>query len=106
MEIPPQSCINCGTEMTLLDATKTASNWRGAAGKFGKGLMMDFVEEAVILIGTILCVLLFGPLWFVAGVIVFVIFYTWKRRHPENVVHTFKCPNCGKLLCTEEAVTS
>ena len=92
--------------MTLLDATKTASNWRSAAGKFGNGLIMDFVIEAVILIGTILCVLLFGPFWFVAGVIVFMIFYAWKRRPPENVVHTFKCPNCGKLLCTEETVTS
>jgi len=91
--------------MTLLDATKTASNWRSAAGKFGMELIKDFVIEAVILIGTLLCVLLFGPFWFVAGVIVFVIFYAWKRRLPENVVLTYKCQNCGKLVCTEETVT-
>jgi hypothetical protein len=92
--------------MTLLDTTKIASSWRSAVGKFGKGLIMDFVIEATILIGTLLCVLLFGPFWLVAGVIVFVIFYAWKRRSPGNVVLTYKCPNCGKLQCTEESVTN
>jgi hypothetical protein len=67
---------------------------------------MDFAIETAIFIGTLLCVLVFGPFWFVAGAIVFVAFYAWKRRSPENVVLTYKCPNCGKLECTEATVTT
>ena len=104
MEIPTYYCIDCKTEMTPLDATKTSSSWRAAAGNFGKGLIMDIVIEAGIMIGTLVSVLIFGLIWFVPGVVVFLVFYAWKRRIPENIVVTYKCPNCGKFLCTDENV--
>jgi hypothetical protein len=92
--------------MTLLDTTKTASSGRNTAGKFGQGLIVEFAVETAIFIGTILCVLVFGWFWFVLGAIVFVAFFAWKRRSPKNVVLTYKCPNCGKLECTEEMLTN
>ena len=70
MEIPTYYCIDCKTEMTPLDATKTSSSWRAAAGNFGKGLIMDIVIEAGIMIGTLVSILIFGLIWFVPGAIV------------------------------------